>query len=79
VAIRQSADRVTVVPNPSTHVFIINAPGDFRYTIYDHVGRLVEKGNGQNKTQFGQRLLQGTYTVQIEQEGKLQAIKIIKR
>ncbi len=79
VAIRQSADRVSIVPNPSTHVFIINAPGDFRYTIYDHLGRLVEKGSGQNKTQFGQRLLQGTYTVQIEQEGKLRAIKIIKR
>jgi hypothetical protein len=70
---------ITIVPNPSTHVFVIQAPGDFRYFIYDPLGRLVEKGTGQNKTQIGQRLLQGTYTVQIEQANKWQSIKIVKR
>jgi hypothetical protein len=73
------SEKVTISPNPSTNMFIINALGDFRYTIYDQLGRLVEKGNAQNKTRFGQRLLPGTYTVQIEQRGKLQSIKIMKK
>ncbi|THU40417.1 carbohydrate-binding protein [Niastella caeni] len=73
------SNAITIVPNPSTNVFVINAISDFRYNIYDQLGRLVERGHGQNKTQVGQKLLQGTYTVQIEQENKLQTIKIIKR
>ncbi|MBO9203150.1 MULTISPECIES: rhamnogalacturonan lyase family protein [Niastella] len=70
---------ISISPNPSNHVFNINAIGDFRYFIYDQLGRLVEKGNGLNKTTIGQRLVQGSYTVQIEQGGKRQLIKILKR
>jgi len=70
---------ISISPNPSNHVFMINAIGDFRYFVYDQLGRLVEKGIGQNKTTIGQRLLQGAYTVQIEQGDKRQLIKILKR
>ncbi len=67
------------LPNPSNHVFNINAIGNFKYFIFDQLGRMVEKGTGLNKTTIGQRLIQGTYTVQIEQEGGSQVIKILKR
>lgn len=70
---------IMVAPNPSTSLFTITAPGSFKYTIYDQLGRLVESGKGQNKTQFGQRLMQGTYTVQIEHESKVQSMKIVKQ
>jgi rhamnogalacturonan endolyase len=70
---------VLIAPNPSTSLFTITAPGSFRYTIYDQLGRMVERGKGQNKLQFGQRLTQGTYTVQIEHESKLQSMKIVKQ
>jgi hypothetical protein len=71
-------DAVSIAPNPSNTVFIVRAVGEFKYFIYDELGRLVEKGLGQNKTQIGQRLIQGTYTVQIEQGSKRQLIKILK-
>jgi rhamnogalacturonan endolyase len=70
---------LSISPNPSAHVFTINAVGDFRYTVYDQLGRLVEKGTGQNRTSIGQRLIKGTYTVQIEQESKLRTIKIVRQ
>jgi hypothetical protein len=72
-------NEVTIAPNPSTNIFTITALGNFRYSVFDQLGRLVEKGTGQNKMQIGQRLIQGTYTVQIEHEAKLRTIKIIKR
>jgi hypothetical protein len=70
---------ILIAPNPSTSLFTITAPGSFKYTIYDQLGRMVESGKGQNKLQFGQRLTQGTYTVQIEHESKLQSMKIVKQ
>jgi rhamnogalacturonan endolyase len=70
---------ISITPNPSTNVFTITTLGNFRYSVYDQLGRLVEKGSGQNKTQIGQRLLQGTYTVQVEYAKKIQSIKILKR
>lgn len=73
------ANAAVVAPNPTTNVFTITAPGNFRYSVYDQLGRLVEKGNGQNKTQIGQRLLQGTYTIQLEYANKSESIKILKR
>ncbi|WP_205513762.1 carbohydrate-binding protein [Longitalea arenae] len=74
-----AAGNISIAPNPSSNVFVIKAPGDFKYLVYDQLGRLVEKGNGQFKTQIGQRLQLGTYTVQIEQRNKRQTLKIIKR
>ncbi|WP_305068366.1 carbohydrate-binding protein [Longitalea luteola] len=73
-----SASDISIAPNPSSYAFIVNAPGNFRYGVYDQLGRLVEKGNGQFKTQIGQRLPLGTYTVQIEMGNKRETIKIIK-
>lgn len=70
---------ILIAPNPSTSLFTITAPGSFSYTIYDQLGRMVERGKGQNKLQFGQRLTQGTYTLQIEHESKLQSMKIVKQ
>jgi hypothetical protein len=70
---------ISISPNPSNQVFNINAVGEFKYFIYDQLGRLVDKGTGLNKTTFGQRLMQGAYTVQIEQGGKRQVVKILKR
>jgi len=70
---------IMVAPNPGTSLFTLTVPGSFRYTIYDQLGRLVERGKGQNKTQFGQRLMQGTYIVQIEHENKVQSMKIVKQ
>jgi rhamnogalacturonan endolyase len=70
---------VTIAPNPSTNIFTITAPGNFRYTVYDQLGRLVERGAGQSKTQIGQRLMQGTYTVQIEHANRVQSMKIVKQ
>jgi hypothetical protein len=69
---------VTIAPNPSTNIFTITAPGNFRYLVYDQLGRLVERGAGQNKTQIGQRLMQGTYTIQIEYASKVQSMKVVK-
>lgn len=73
------AEAITIAPNPSNTVFTVTAAGDFKYFIYDQLGQLVEKGIGKNKTQIGQRLIQGTYTVQIERGTKRQLIKILKR
>ena len=70
---------ISISPNPSNQVFNINAVGEFKYFIYDQLGRLVDKGTGLNKTTIGQRLTQGAYTVQIEQGGKRQVIKILKK
>jgi rhamnogalacturonan endolyase len=70
---------ILIAPNPSTSLFTITAPGSFRYTIYDQLGRMVESGKGQNRLQFGQRLTQGIYTLQIEHESKLQSMKIVKQ
>jgi len=70
---------ISISPNPSNQVFNVNATGEFKYFIYDQLGRLVDKGTGLNKTTIGQRLTQGAYTVQIEQGGKRQVIKILKR
>ena len=74
-----AANSIAVTPNPSTDLFIINAAGDFRYTIYDQLGRVVEKGSGQNKVRVGQKLLRGIYTIQIEKDQRLQALKIVKQ
>jgi rhamnogalacturonan endolyase len=70
---------ISITPNPSSHVFTLNAAGDFRYIIYDQLGRLVERGTGQNKVQIGQKLVQGNYTVQVEQGNKWQSIKIVRQ
>ena len=70
---------ISISPNPSNHVFNINATGDFKYFIYDQLGRLVDKGTGLNKTTIGQGLIHGAYTVQIEQGGKRKVIKILKK
>jgi hypothetical protein len=70
---------IMIAPNPSTSLFTITAPGSFKYTIYDQLGRLVESGKGQSRTQFGQRLIQGTYTLQIEYDSKVQSMKIVKQ
>jgi len=69
---------ISIAPNPSTSLFNITAPGNFKYSIYDQLGRLIERGTGQSSTSIGQRLMRGTYTVQIEQESKLKTIKVIK-
>ena len=74
-----AASAITVTPNPSTDMFIINTAGDFRYTIFDQLGRVVEKGSGQNKVRAGQKLLRGIYTIQIEKDQRLQALKIVKQ
>jgi len=74
-----AANAIAVTPNPSTDMFIINAAGDFRYTIYDQLGRVVEKGSGQNKVRAGQKLLRGIYTIQIEKDQRLQSLKIVKQ
>lgn len=81
-AITQTTARtsdITIAPNPSSNVFIINAMGDFKYHVFDQQGRLVEKGNGQFRSRIGQRLQPGIYTVQIELGDKRQTMKIIKR
>lgn len=77
VAIQQNG--VIIAPNPSTSLFNITAPGSFKYTIYDQLGRMVERGKGQFKAQFGQKLLQGTYTVQVESENRTNSMKIVKQ
>jgi rhamnogalacturonan endolyase len=73
------AGNMMVTPNPATDLFNITVPGNFRYTIYDQLGRVVENGSGQNKVRAGQKLMRGTYTIQIEKDRRLQSIKIIKQ
>jgi rhamnogalacturonan endolyase len=72
------SDAISITPNPSSRVFNINTSGAFRYMIYDQLGRLVEKGQGHNRTSIGQKLTPGTYTVQVEAGNKLKLMKIVK-
>jgi Glycosyl hydrolase family 26/Ricin-type beta-trefoil lectin domain-like/Secretion system C-terminal sorting domain len=67
-----------VYPNPSAAQFSINQKGAFTYSVKDILGKVVEKGTGINKSDFGLSLHKGVYFLQIESANKTKTIKLVK-
>ncbi|MBS0030732.1 LamG-like jellyroll fold domain-containing protein [Chitinophaga sp. 22321] len=75
--------RVIVSPNPSTQRFTLQLPaygeGIAAVKVYDLNGRLVEEVRGTDKTIiFGERLMPGTYMVEVVQGKNRETITVIK-
>ena len=69
-----------ITPNPAPVAFEITASGNFNYNIYDQLGRIVERGQGTNKTRVGQKLPSGIYTIQLLRNAELiKTMKLVKQ
>ncbi len=69
---------IKIYPNPSNTCFQVDSQKTFNYQIYDQLGKIIEIGKGENGSQLGAKLSQGTYFIQIDQE-KIQFFsKLIK-
>ena len=75
--------QVITYPNPFTESFTIKLPTDAACTIdvFDSNGRRVETINVQNTTEItlGSALVQGVYFVNVEQNGKTEHFKMVKK
>lgn len=72
------AESVAIYPNPFQNDFVIQANGDFEYTIMDLAGIKKMKGLGTDKVEVGAALESGLYLLQIKQNGKASILKINK-
>ena len=69
----------SVYPNPTTGLFIVSSVGKFDYIIFDQQGKLVEKGNAENKTKVGAALVPGVYFLKVLKSGNPEIFKIVKQ
>jgi peptidoglycan/xylan/chitin deacetylase (PgdA/CDA1 family) len=69
---------VKVYPNPFTNTLTVNASGNFSYAVYSLQGQLIEKGNGNQQLQIGERLEQGIYLLNIVSDKGQRTVKISK-
>jgi mannan endo-1,4-beta-mannosidase len=67
-----------VYPNPSADKFSIYQTGSFTYTVTDILGKVVEKGKGNDKASFGQGLPKGLYLLQLKSSDRIRTIKVSK-
>lgn len=79
-AARMGRDEASLVayPNPSGNVFRINIAGPFSYEIRNQMGQLLEKGEGNEETSVGSKLMPGLYLLQLQTSQGLREIKLIK-
>jgi rhamnogalacturonan endolyase len=75
----QPAAQTLIYPNPSQQEFQIIKAGTFAYVIIDHLGRIVEKGNGQDATHAGADLKSGLNIIRLEAAGVREQFKLIKQ
>lgn len=69
---------IRIYPNPSPTFFQIDSQNNYNYQIFDQVGKMIEKGNGNHNSQIGLKLTQGTYFIQINQDEIQIVSKLIK-
>jgi hypothetical protein len=79
----EKAFGVMVSPNPSTQRFTLQLPvygeGVALVRVYDLNGKLVEEIRGSDKTiTFGERLIPGTYIVEVIQGNNRETVRVIK-
>lgn len=72
-------DNVSVHPNPSSSTFRIQVIGEFSYTVYDQLGKVVESGKGQDENSVGSNLPKGLYLIKIQQFNQTKQVKVIKQ
>jgi hypothetical protein len=74
-----NSDAVKVFPNPFDGTLTVHCKGNFNYAIYSPDGKLMEKGSSQESVVTGLNLPDGSYILNIVQNGKSSAIKIVKK
>jgi hypothetical protein len=76
----QSESKISVYPNPSTGIFTIELSGESNITILDVLGKIIfaEKLQyGKHKIDLGE-FAEGLYTLKVESNNEIKAIKLIK-
>lgn len=70
---------VKVYPNPTQHNLTIEVSGDFNYEILDTKGRIIEKGNGNDKVDVKtSEYTSGVYFVSLKSETINTTIRVMK-
>jgi GH35 family endo-1,4-beta-xylanase len=67
-----------VYPNPFSDQIHVEAAGVFYYQLFDHLGKLLETGNGKDKIVLTNSLPSGLYMVKVTQEQHSKVFKIVK-
>ncbi|MBC8052271.1 MAG: T9SS type A sorting domain-containing protein [Sphingobacteriaceae bacterium] len=68
-----------VYPNPSSNVFNLSVAGKFTYNIADQLGKVIEKGEGENEVKAGSNLAPGVYFITVKNGLKIETFKVIKQ
>ncbi len=78
VAELNSGMKINAYPNPSKHLFTLEANGRFAYTVYNIAGAVVSKGNGVNSCRLGAELSKGVYLLKVACAGKSHTLRLVK-
>lgn len=69
---------IRIYPNPCQTFFQIDSQKPYDYQIFDQLGKMIENGKGNQDSQLGSKLAQGTYFIQINLEELQFVSKLIK-
>jgi hypothetical protein len=70
---------VEIYPNPFSNDLTIKLNGEFKYTLFDVFGKLIEDGEGNNQKQIGSKLSNGFYLIKLDKGGDSKTMKILKK
>jgi rhamnogalacturonan endolyase len=70
---------ITAYPNPFSGTIMLQAAGNFDYSVYDVTGNVVEKGQGENREWIGSSLSAGVYAVRIQTQLTIKTIHVLKK
>lgn len=74
-----SDNLISLYPNPFNTEFVLNANGDFEYSIENLSGITIETGFANETAIVGGRLSAGLYIVKVKQQDLTKVIKVIKQ
>jgi len=78
VADLNTGTKISAFPNPSNHLFTLEANGRFAYVVYNIVGTVVSKGEGINSCRLGAEWSKGVYMIEVSRQGKSQTLRLVK-